>query len=190
MHITKSLRIALIGLGVALPMSAQGVGTASPLPANGTALVFVNTSVILPVAPGAEAAQATFQTELQGYQTELQSLAARIDSMLAEYRRQEAMMDAAAKQTRQQEILDLQQSAQNRQYQLETQSEQRRAALLEPILDNVRTVIEALRAERGYSIVIDVNEAGVVAYDPALDITDAVLERLGVSRPDSIGPGS
>jgi len=190
MRYTKSLHIAVIGLALALPIRAQAGEAATPLPAPGTHMVFVNTSVILPVAPGAGAAQAAFQSELQGYQSELQSLAARIDSMLSDYRRQESLMDATAKQSRQQEILDLQQSAQNRQYELETQSEQRRAALLEPILDNVRSVIETIRAEHSYSIVIDVSEAGVVAFDPALDITNAVLERLGVSPPDSTGPGS
>lgn len=191
MRYMKSIHIGIIGLGLALPLSGQGDAAEDPpVPAAGSPLVFVNTAVILPVAPGAEAAQTTFQAELAEYQTELEGLASRIDSMLVEYRRQESMMDAAAKETRQQEILQLQQSARNRQFELETQSEQRRATLLEPIFDNVREVIETIRAERSYSVVIDINEPGVVAYDPALDITNAVLERLGVSPPPAAGPGS
>jgi outer membrane protein len=191
MRYMKSFRIGIVGLVLALPLNGQGEAEeAPPLPAAGSPLVFVNTAVILPVAPGAEAAQTTFQAELADYQAELQGLASRIDSMLADYRRQESMMDAAAKEAKQQEILQLQQSAQTRQYELETESEQRRATLLEPILDNVRDVIEAIRTEQSYSVVIDINEPGVVAYDPALDITSAVLERLGVSPPPAAGPGS
>ena len=90
-------------------------------------------------------------------------------------------MDPAAKDARQTEILDLQQSAQTRQNQLETQSEERRIALLQPILTNVRAVIEEMRAEKNYSIVFDIAESGVIAADPALDITNAVLERMGIS---------
>jgi Skp family chaperone for outer membrane proteins len=90
------------------------------------------------------------------------------------------MLDPAAKEQRQQEILDKQQAAQSRQFQLEQQSETRRGELLKPILDNVREIIEQIRAEREYSIVFDIAESGVIAADPELDITGAVLARLGV----------
>ncbi|MDX1395956.1 MAG: OmpH family outer membrane protein [Gemmatimonadota bacterium] len=183
MRYMKSLALVLIGIGTAAPIAAQaeGAGATMTLPPDGTALVFVNTQAILPVAPGAEAAQAAFETELTGFRNELEGMANQIDSLLAEYRRQEALMDPAAKEAKQNEILELQQAAQNRQLQLETLSEQRRAALLEPILNNIRDVIEDLRAEKQYSIVFDIAESGVVAADSTLDITSAVLERMGVS---------
>ena len=183
MRYMKNLALLLIGLGIGAPLSAQaeGAGGTAALPPEGTALVFVNTQAILPVAPGAEAAQAAFETELQGFRSELQGMAGRIDSLLADYRRKESLMDPAAKEAKQNEILDLQQAAQNRQLQLETQSEQRRAALLEPILNNVRSVIEEIRAERQYSIVFDIAESGVIAADSTLDITSAVLQRMGVA---------
>lgn len=70
--------------------------------------------------------------------------------------------------------------------------DRRRAELLEPIVVRVNEVIEEIRAERSYSIVLDV-AAGVVAADTSLDITTAVLERLGVdlaSLSAQPGPGS
>lgn len=176
----------LLGLGLVTPLSGQEAAAA--MPANGTAMVFVNTGAILPVAPGAEAAQAAFEAELQGFRQELEGLGSRLDSMLVDYRRQEAMLDPAAKEAKQKEILDLQQAAQNRQLQLETESEQRRTALLEPILNNVRAVIEEIRAEKSYSIVFDIAESGVIAADSTLDITGAVLQRMGVT-PEPTGPG-
>jgi len=168
-------------LVVAAPLGGQEPGAQEPaMPPAGTSMVFVNTGAILPVAPGADAAQAQFQTELEGYQSELAALATELDSLVARYRRQEAMLDPAAKEQRQQEILDKQQAAQSRQFQLEQQSETRRGELLKPILDNVREIIEQIRAEREYSIVFDIAESGVIAADPELDITGAVLARLGV----------
>ncbi len=166
---------------LAVPLAGQTPEATDPsMPPPGTAMVFVNTGAILPVAPGADSAQARFQTELEGYQSELAGLATELDSLVARYRRQEAMLDPTAKEQRQQEILDKQQAAQLRQTQLEQQSEARRTELLKPILDKVREVIEQLRAERQYSIVFDIAESGVVAADPELDITAAVLDRLGV----------
>ncbi|MDH3734095.1 MAG: OmpH family outer membrane protein [Gemmatimonadota bacterium] len=187
MRYMKKFALVIAGLGIAAPLAGQVEGAGMP-PA-GTAMVFVNTGAILPVAPGAEAAQVAFEAELQGFRAELTALAGQIDSLLVDYRRQEAMLDPAAKQTRQQEIMDMQQAAQDRQIQLETQSEERRAALLEPILDNVRAVIEDLRAEQAYSIVFDIAESGVIAADSTLDITDAVLARMGVSPAPAAGPG-
>ncbi len=183
-------RIALgatIALATAAPVVGQAETTAT-MPSDGTALVFVNTGAILPVAPGAEAAQAAFEAELAGFRQELETLGTQLDSMLADYRRQEALLDPAAKEAKQQEILGLQQAAQNRQVELETQSEQRRTALLEPILNNVRAVIEEIRAEKSYSIVFDIAESGVIAADSTLDITSAVLLRMGVAAPPT-GPG-
>jgi len=164
----------------AAPLAGQDATDAPSMPPSGTSMVFVNTGAILPIAPGADAAQAQFQTELERYQSELATLATELDSLVAQYRRQEAMLDPAAKEQRQQEILDKQQAAQSRQFQLEQQSETRRGELLKPILDNVREIIEQIRAEREYSIVFDIAESGVIAADPELDITGAVLARLGV----------
>ncbi|MFV1986772.1 MAG: OmpH family outer membrane protein [Gemmatimonadota bacterium] len=191
MRYTKSLALLVMGLWISGPVAGQDETAAATtaLPPEGTAMVFVNTGAILPIAPGAEAAQAAFEVELQGFREELEVLSGEIDSMLVEYRRQEALMDPGAKDARQKEILDLQQSAQTRQGQLETQSEERRIALLEPILTNVRAVIEEMRAEKQYSIVFDIAESGVIAADPALDITNAVLARMGISpEPDTDGP--
>jgi outer membrane protein len=143
-------------------------------------MVYVNTQAILPLAPGADDAQQSFQVELTGFEEEMRVLGVEIDSLVAAYRRQEALLDQATKDQKQQEILQKQQAARVRQAELEQLSEERRQALLGPILDRVRDVIEQIRAENQYSIVFDLAEAGVVAADAALDITGAVLEGLGI----------
>lgn len=188
-YMKKAVALGALAVSAAAPVAGQEAATQDPaMPPAGTSMVFVNTGAILPIAPGADAAQAQFQTELEGYQAELAALATELDSLVAQYRRQEAMLDPAAREQRQQEILDKQQAAQNRQFQLEQQSETRRGELLKPILDNVREVIEQIRAEREYSIVFDIAESGVIAADPELDITEAVLARLGVEPDTTSGP--
>ncbi|MCG8467501.1 MAG: OmpH family outer membrane protein [Gemmatimonadetes bacterium] len=163
-----------------MPLAAQEVTASAELPPDGTSLVFVNTQAILPVAPGADSAQARFQAVVSQFEAELAGLATQIDSMLADYRRQESLMGQAGREQKQQEILDLQRSAQQRQQELDVQSQQRRNELLAPILQRVTDVIEEIRSERGYAMVFDIAESGVIAADNSLDITGAVLERLGV----------
>lgn len=177
-RILKTAAVCLPALTMTQPLLGQ-TGSA-PMPPVGTPLVFVNTAAILPVAPGADSAQSAFQAELQTYSAELSRLETELDSLVASYRRQESLLDQSARDQKQQEILDKQQAAQNRQRELEQQSSRRRDQLLAPILQNITDTIESLRAEREYSIVFDIAESGVVAADSSLDITAAVLERLGI----------
>lgn len=175
-----ALSAAFLAVAVTAHAQTDPAAAAASLPPVGTPMVYVNTQAILPVAPGANDAQLSFQEELTGYEDEMRALGAELDSLVAAYRRQEALLDQVAKEQRQTEILQKQQAARERQLELEQISEQRRQALLSPILDQVRAVIEEIRAANEYAIVFDVAEAGVVAADPSLDITAAVLERLGV----------
>lgn len=178
MHpITKGAALTAVSLSLATPLMAQET---TVMPPNGTTVVFVNTQAILPIAPGADSAQAAFQVVLQGFMGELQVLETEIDSLLAVYRQQEALLDEAGKAAKQEEIMEKQRLAQQRQAELETESDRRRNALLEPILLRVREVIDEIRGEHGYAMVFDMAESGVVAADPTLDITAVVLERLGI----------
>jgi Skp family chaperone for outer membrane proteins len=50
-------------------------------------------------------------------------------------------------------------------------------------MDRIDAVIQALRAEGGYSMILDSAAQGLIAADPALDLTAAVLERLRTAPP-------
>jgi len=103
-----------------------------------------------------------------------------LEELVNTYRQQEALLDQAGREQWQQDIQEKQRLAQERQVELERESTRQRDQLLEPILVRITEVIEEIREEQGYSIVFDVAESGVVAADTSLDITAAVLERLGV----------
>ena len=182
MHsILRGAAIAVSTLTLALSGTAQEVSTLSTeLPPAGTELVFVNTQAILPIAPGADSAQIRFQEVLQRYDAELQRLAVELDSLMNTYRQQQALLDQAGREQWQEDIQEKQRLAQERQAELERESTRQRDQLLEPILIRITEVIEEIREEQGYSIVFDVAESGVVAADTSLDITAAVLERLGI----------
>jgi outer membrane protein len=157
---------------VAAPLGAQSTAT------EGSRFVYVNTQRLLEAAPGAAEAQETWNRELVQMQEEVRKLRVDLDSLIADYRRQESMLSEEARTTRQQELAQKQQELQTRTVQLEGQANERRQALLEPILQRVQAEIEALRAEKGYVMVFDASAAGLVAADSALDVTDEVIARL------------
>lgn len=152
-------------------------------PPPGTPMVFLNTQLLLPQVPGAREAQETWQQELQQYNVEVDELRSEIDSLVINYRRQEAMLSPDTKQQRQQEIVKKQEELQLRAAELEQRAGVRQQELLKPILDGVQLVIEDIRQSNDYTFVFDIAAAGVLAADPKLDITALVLERL--TKPDS-----
>lgn len=185
-----------LGALVAGPLAAQEqpavplVPEPVPLPPEGTPVVYVNTQAILPIAPGADSAGAAFQRLSVEFENELGALATEINSLIETYQQQQSLLDPAGRQQQEQEIRDKQQQAATRQQELEVELDRRRAALLEPIVVRVNEVIEEIRSERSYSIVLDI-AGGVVAADTTLDITTSVLERLGVDLAAiSAPPGS
>jgi outer membrane protein len=175
MALTRWLSLAVVALAL-LAQNAHAQGT----PAAGTPVVYVRGQMILQAAPGAAEAARTFERELADMRTELQEQAAVVDSMLQDYQRQEVLLSPQAKETKQQEIMNLRNQLQQRQTEMDTQAQQRQQELLGPILEQVGNVIEAIRAENNYSIVLDASKEGLVAADTGLDITDTVLSRLGV----------
>jgi Skp family chaperone for outer membrane proteins len=54
--------------------------------------------------------------------------------------------------------------------------------LVNKVREEMVTIIQALRKERGYDVVLDLGTAGIVDYDPALDITDEVVRRYDASK--------
>ncbi len=159
-------------LVAAAPLTAQSTATEGPR------FVYVNTQRLLESAPGAAEAQETWNRELVQMQEEVRRLRVELDSLIADYRRQEAMLSDEARTSKQQELSEKQQELQTRTVQLEGQANERRQVLLEPILQRVQAEIEALRAEKEYVMVFDASAAGLLAADPALDVTDEVISRL------------
>lgn len=139
---------------------------------------YINSQRIMAEAPGAQAAREALEAQMQQFQTELTDLEEQIKAKVAEYDQKQVMMSPEAKRQQQQEIVDLQNRYEQRRAELQQQAGQRQSELVEPIMQQVNEVITEIRAERGYTMIFDAAAGSLIAADPALDITDEVLQRL------------
>lgn len=173
-----SLRAAIAALtltaATALPAAAQTSTTST------FKIAYVNPAAILQSAPGREAAEATLQRELQGAQVQIKRMSDSLGTAVDEYRKVQATLTAAQRETREKTLQTRQADYQRRQQALEEQFEQRRAALMNPIMEQVRKALEDIRAEEGFAFILS-NEPGnslIIAADKNLDITERVVARL------------
>jgi outer membrane protein len=166
------VRAAFLGVVIAVSASSQAV-------AQSPKLGVINSQVLLSQAPGTPAAMAAFEQSMLGYQQELMRLQNELQAMQDTLDQQGATMTAAARQQRADAIQEKYIAFQMRQQELQDLAAQRESELVGPIIDQIETIVDQLRAEGGYSIIFDVaGGPAIFAVDPALDLTMQVLDRL------------
>jgi outer membrane protein len=139
---------------------------------------YLNSQEVLNAAPGAAEAQAQFDREMQEYQTEIQQFEEELRRMEQQYQQQQLTLSPEAKANREQQIQQRMQEYQQRGSALQEQAARRRAELVQPVMDRITEVIEQLREEQSYSLILDVAAGSIVSADPALDLTQEVIRRL------------
>lgn len=140
---------------------------------------YLNSQEVLNSAPGAAEAQQRFDQEMQGYQAEIQQLEEELSGMQQQLQQQQLTLSPEAKANREQQLQAKLQQYQQRGQQLQDLASRRRAELVQPVMDQITEVIEQLREEGSYSLILDVAAGSIISADPALDLTDEVIRRLG-----------
>ena len=141
-------------------------------------MAFVNTNVLLDNAPGKTQAESTYARETRAYGDQLKKMSDSLNAMFTSYQKQEPTLTATQKETRQKALRDLQQQLQDKQQQLTQQAQQRQNELMAPIMEQVKKVLDDIRTEDGYSMIMTGDPQLILSYDKNLDITDRVVARL------------
>lgn len=164
---------ALLLLLAAGPLSAQTAG-------QGARFGWVNSQLIIRQVPGYAAAESTLNAEIAGFRDEVQRMQVALDSMIRAFDQQQIALSPTSRQAKQREIQETQQRIEQRYSELQTQAAERERALVAPLEERVKGVIEGLRAERNLLFIFDVGAPGnnVVAADRSLDLTAVVVQRL------------
>jgi outer membrane protein len=159
-------------------------------------IAYVNPQALFEAAPGRAAAESTLDREGQGFRTELDRLSAALNQAIADYQKAEPTLTAAQKDVRQRTLQAKQDSLRQRQEELQQRFQQRQSELMAPIMETVKKVLEDIRVEDGYSMILnnDPSQSIIVAADRNLDITERVVARLrtvaanGAARPSTVAP--
>lgn len=139
---------------------------------------YINSQEILERAPGAREAQQAFERDMEGFTTEAQQLQDELTRMQQQLAQQELTLSPEAKRNRQEQIQQKAQDAQARMAEMDQIAARRRSELVQPVMDRITEVIEKIREDGSYALILDVAAGSIIAADPALDLTAEVLRRL------------
>jgi outer membrane protein len=151
---------------------------AAPAAAQGIKIGFVNSQKILAEAPGVAQVQQTMQAEMTRLRAPLDSMEQRLNAANTAFQQQQATLTPAAREQRQSALQQQYQAYQQRGQQLQEQAQQRQAQLVQPVMQAINAAIETLRREGSFTLIVDSSQGGIVTVDPALDLTDRVLQRM------------
>ena len=151
---------------------------AAPASAQQIKIGFVNSQRVLAGTPAVAQAQQTLEREMAGLRASLDTLEQRLQQQQDDIQRQQATLTEPQRQQRQQQLQQQFQAYQQRAGQAEQQMQRRQAELVQPVMKQINDVIETVRREGNFTFIVDSSQGGIVAVDPALDITDRVIQRL------------
>ena len=117
---------------LALMVGAATAGTASAQAA--PKFGFINSAAILAEAPGREAAETRFKTEVTAYQAQLTRMRDSLEAMATAFEREAPRLDSATRVTRARSIQEREVSYQNRARDMNQQMETRQGELIRPIM--------------------------------------------------------
>ena len=176
----RRLAVGLALVTLAGARIAQAQAPATPAPAG--RIAFVNARAILTGMTGYAKAESTYTKELQVAQAEAQKLQAVMDSAISTYQQSQAMMTPSARTAREKALTIQKDSLDAKLQALQERVGAKERELLAPMQQRLTAIIDGIRAENNFAMVIDLGNPAVgqliVSYDKALDITDRVARRL------------
>ena len=162
-----------LGMAVALSLLF-----AASLDAQAIRIGYIHTQAVMAQYPPAQAAFARLDGANTGWTNEMQTLRANRERLVNEYNQQAMSMTPEARQVREEEIATQDMVIQTRNEEIVREAQQLQDEILQPIMDEVTAVIEEIRVEGGYGLILDAASEAILAADESLNLTQEVLTRL------------
>ncbi len=135
----------------------------------------------LPEISTVEEGLKTYNTELQG---ELQKTIKSYEELIADYQATNATLTEEAKATKENEIIGVENEIKNFRQKASVLLQMKRNELTQPLYAKIDTAMKQVIAEQKYTQIINASANALAYADPAYDITDAVLGKLGITVPN------
>lgn len=142
---------------------------------------YISTSQLLGMMPESAEADMQMRREVRSLEEELQKLNNEYQEKLQKYIEEQEMLTVVVRQSRERELMELQNRIQDFQAGAQESLQERRIELLKPIFDRIEKAVAEVGRERGYTLVFDLdNNSLLYLGDDTEDILPYVREKLGL----------
>lgn len=164
------LKLFVVALFVAFSVQSQ---------AQVTKIGHINFDELVSQMPGQDSINRALENFVGGLETQVQAMQTELEAKYADYQAKQATMSEIIRQTKEKEIMDLQQrmEAFNQQAQYEIQNKQ--YELSQPLLNKAQKAIEDVAKENGFTYIINGN-VQILLYANGTDIMPLVKAKLGL----------
>lgn len=134
------------------------------------------------VAEG-ETARKKLESMFQSKKAAIEKMKTNLDAMQADYQKQSVLLSDSAKKEKEDAINLAGMQFQQAYQQSEGEMQQAYQGAMEQLIAKMKTITTGIATERAYTLVIEVNEGGVVYTSPTIDITDELVKRYNAQNP-------
>jgi Skp family chaperone for outer membrane proteins len=158
---------------LAILMLAVGVASAADKP-----MAVIDSQRIVDEYPAAKDAQEQYQRFLQEKELEVEDREKDLQTMAEAIESQKMLLGEEALRTKVAEFEQAKEAYFSFRQQLDTQAENEYKAKIQPIIDQVKLIVDRIGQEEKYGLIIDTAALTTLYIDPDIDLTNRVLEAL------------
>jgi outer membrane protein len=155
------------------------------LMAHAQKFALIDMEYILQHIPEYEQANEQLNRLSQKYQSEVETLAEQTQSLYKEYQSKAASLSEEQKIKKEEEIVAKEKAVaelRRKYFGQEGELFKKRENVMAPIQDNIYAAVKEIAELAGYAVVADrISTTGIIFASPRIDISDAVLTKLGYS---------
>jgi outer membrane protein len=168
----KKCMIAVIAL-LAVSMGTSSVFADSPLK-----IAYVDLQKALELTSEGQKVQKQFKTEVDDEQKRIDKKKAEFEKLKEDLDKKKLTLNENALREKEEELIvaerELKRSFQDSQEKLRRKN----ASLVGELVQKMRTLVEKLGADEGYSFILERNSQGLVFADSSLDLTDKLVKKF------------
>lgn len=127
------------------------------------------------------------KTRLEAMYAEKKDALERMQAALVQkqqdYQKQQVVLSETARKAKEEEINNDAMALQTAYQRYEGEFQQAYMGAMDTLLQRMRTIAEQIGQERGYTLVIEMTEGGIVYANASIDITEELIKRYNASHP-------
>lgn len=151
-------------------------------------MAHINLDSLISVMPETKTATQSVQDYAKQLETQVTAMQTELQTKYEDFMAKQGDMPALVKASKEKELNDLNQRIQDFQQQAQVDYQKKSAELSKPVYDKAKKAIDQVAKDNGYKYVLDTSTGLVIYNEPADDIFNLTVKKLGITLPATTPP--